>query len=389
MRLLAACSLGGAGHLNPLLPFLDAAYSSGSEVLVVGPPALETMVRDAGFSFHAGGEPEEADIAPIRERLLTAPRAEATVLGNRDLFGRLATSAMLPAMEEVCQGWHPDLVLREPCEYASAVVASSRSIPIAQVAISTAAGERRSIDAAAPVLEQLRRGLVDELTQSPYLTRFPASMDPTVFVSTLRYRETRHGVSRALPDWWHGSRAPIVYVTLGSVLGHMTIAPRAFEILLDAAAQLRDVRVLLTTGRAANVSTSPRIPPHVHVETWVNQADVLNSASVVICHGGSGTTLGSLAAGVPMVVVPFFADQFDNAEHVRRAGAGIVIDLPRRPDGSLDLDDGASIASRIARATDEVARVRSFTAAASKLSNELASRMDPGAALAHIVSSHA
>jgi UDP:flavonoid glycosyltransferase YjiC (YdhE family) len=386
MRLLAACSLGGAGHLNPLLPFLEAAHSSGNEVLVVGPPALKTMVRDAGFSFHAGAEPEEVDIAPIRERLLTAPRAEATILGNRDLFGRLATSAMLPTMEEVCQRWRPDLVLREPCEYASAVVASSRRIPIAQVAISTAAGERGSIDAAAPALEQHRRGLVDELKRSPYLTRFPASMDPTVFASTLRYRETLHGVSRALPDWWHGSRAPVVYVTLGSVVGHMMIAPRAFEILLDAAAQLRDVRVLLTTGRDADVSTSARIPPHVHVEAWVNQADVLDSASVVVCHGGSGTTLGALAAGVPMVVVPFFADQFDNAEHVRRAGAGVVIDLPRGADGSLDLDDGASIASRIVRATHEVAHVRSFTTAASKLSNELASGMDPGAALAHIAS---
>src|SRR5271155_2988753 len=125
MRLLAACSLGGAGHLNPLLPFLHAARSAGDDVLVVGPPALEAMVQGAGFAFHAGDEPEEADIAPLRERLVAASRAEATILGNRDLFGQLATSAMLPSMDELCQRWRPDLILREPSEYASAIVAAS------------------------------------------------------------------------------------------------------------------------------------------------------------------------------------------------------------------------------------------------------------------------
>ena len=34
-RLLAACSLGGAGHLQPLLPFLAAAERRGGQVLVV------------------------------------------------------------------------------------------------------------------------------------------------------------------------------------------------------------------------------------------------------------------------------------------------------------------------------------------------------------------
>jgi UDP-N-acetylglucosamine transferase subunit ALG13 len=386
MRLLAACSLGGAGHLNPLLPFLDAARSAGDDVLVIGPPALEAMVRGAGFAFHAGDEPEEADIAPLRERLVAAPRAEATILGNRDLFGQLATSAMLPSMEELCQRWHPELILREPSEYASAIVAASRGIPTAQVAISSAVGEVGSIAAAAPVLEQVRRGVVGEIRRSPYLTRFPASMDPPEFDSTIRYRETAPGDHRALPDWWGGSRAPLVYVTLGSVFGYMTIASRVFEIMLDAAARLGGARVLLTTGRGSSIPSAGRIPPHIHVESWVDQADVLDSCSLVICHGGSGTTLGALAAGVPMVVIPFFADQFDNAAKVQEAGAGVVVDVPRRADGSLDLDDSASIASHIARAAEQVAAVGSFRASALELSNELASTLTPAEALTYVAS---
>jgi UDP:flavonoid glycosyltransferase YjiC (YdhE family) len=168
MRALAACSLGGAGHLHPLLPFLAAARRRGDEALVVGPPALREMVELAGYPFQPGGEPPEADVAPIRERLPVAPPREASLLGNRDLFGRLATTAMLPRMEQICTEWLPDIVLRDPCEYASAVVAGRLGIPAAQVAISLAEAEAGSIDAAAPALEEHREGLVAELRASPY-----------------------------------------------------------------------------------------------------------------------------------------------------------------------------------------------------------------------------
>jgi UDP:flavonoid glycosyltransferase YjiC (YdhE family) len=44
------------------------------------------------------------------------------------------------------------------------------------------------------------------------------------------------------------------------------------------------------------------------------------------CHGGSGTTLGALAAGLPLVVVPLFADQPVNARRVAAVGAGLAVE---------------------------------------------------------------
>src|SRR5207245_6636604 len=84
---------GGAGHLNPLLPFLQAARRAGNETLAIAPPAMEEMVEGTGLPYRRGGEPPEADVAPIRERLPVVPREEASVLGNRELFGRMATTA--------------------------------------------------------------------------------------------------------------------------------------------------------------------------------------------------------------------------------------------------------------------------------------------------------
>jgi UDP:flavonoid glycosyltransferase YjiC (YdhE family) len=53
---------------------------------------------------------------------------------------------------------------------------------------------------------------------------------------------------------------------------------------------------------------------------------VLEQADLVLCHGGSGTVYGALAAGIPVVVVPVFADQFENGRRVAATGAGLVVE---------------------------------------------------------------
>jgi UDP:flavonoid glycosyltransferase YjiC (YdhE family) len=45
----------------------------------------------------------------------------------------------------------------------------------------------------------------------------------------------------------------------------------------------------------------------------------------MVCHGGSGTVRGGLTAGVPMAVLPLFADQPYNAVRVAEIGAGIAL----------------------------------------------------------------
>jgi UDP:flavonoid glycosyltransferase YjiC (YdhE family) len=69
------------------------------------------------------------------------------------------------------------------------------------------------------------------------------------------------------------------------------------------------------------------LPAGVHAERWVDQERVQAAAGVVVCHGGSGTVFGALAAVVPVVVVPVFADQFENGRRVAAAGAGVVVEV--------------------------------------------------------------
>ena len=321
-----------ARRRGPLQP-ARAVSARGSSPRRRGPDGgAAGVVRDG----RVGGLPVPGRWRAVRSagrgdqgRLPVVPAAEASVLGNRELFGRLATGAMLAGMEDAWDDWGPELVLRDPTEYASAVLAARTRTPVAQVAISLAEVEAGSIAVAAPALEEHHQGLVSALRAQPYLTRFPASLDPSPFADTVRFHEPARSarlaaglvgrVARAadLPDLRHG---PGLHVDRRRDLRDGAEGGRANE---RAGAVDR--------GPPFDASTLGPVPANVHVEPWVDQARVLEQAELVVCHGGSGTTLAALAAGVPLVMVPLFADQFENARRVAPTRAGLVVEAQATP----------------------------------------------------------
>lgn len=67
------------------------------------------------------------------------------------------------------------------------------------------------------------------------------------------------------------------------------------------------------------------LPGNVTVETFVPQAKVFHRAALIVHHGGSGTFIGALAAGVPQVIVPLFADQPYVAAAAEAAGVAASV----------------------------------------------------------------
>lgn len=323
MRVLVT-STSGAGHFGPLVPVVEAAARRADDVLFVVPSALAERVEATGHAFRIGADPPAEEMAAILERVPTASRREAAILVNREVFGRLDTAAMLPAVEAACEDWQPDLVLREAAEYAAAIAAERRGLPHAQIAIGLAQIESWSLDLAAPVLTDYGETTVQRIRASPYLSRIPASLDPSPFTATYRFRESAGTPPSPLPDWWDGEESPLVYVSFGSITGRLPAGAAAYRAAVRAVRGL-GVRVLVSTGRTLDPAALGPLPPNVHAEAWVSQDDVLGQASVVVCHGGAGTTFGALRAGLPVVFVPFMADQPANARLVAEAGAGLVV----------------------------------------------------------------
>jgi UDP:flavonoid glycosyltransferase YjiC (YdhE family) len=69
-----------------------------------------------------------------------------------------------------------------------------------------------------------------------------------------------------------------------------------------------------------------RLPPNVRVVGRVPLDRVLPHATAVVHHGGAGTVLGALAAGVPQLVCPGPGDRRHNATLVARRGAGLSVE---------------------------------------------------------------
>ena len=112
---------------------------------------------------------------------------------------------------------------------------------------------------------------------------------------------------------------------------HLPAIASLFGFVLLAFAVARpemEVRVLMTVGRKVDPTTLGAVPSNAHVQQWCPQAAVLAHAAAMIGHGGFGTTMGALAAGVPQVVAPIFTfDQVVNGEHVASVGAGLTVEV--------------------------------------------------------------
>ncbi len=92
---------------------------------------------------------------------------------------------------------------------------------------------------------------------------------------------------------------------------------------IDALASL-PVRGIVTTGPAVDPKAL-RHSENVTVVTSAPHSVVLKHTSVVVTHGGHGTVIRALAAGVPLVVMPQGRDQADNATRVESRGAGVTV----------------------------------------------------------------
>ncbi len=362
-------STGLQGHLDPLLPFAASARAGGHELLLVTPKSGGARAEAAGIPVALGEDPPPEAVSWIWAEFAAAPPRRRARLVDGLLFPGPQAQALMPAMERATRSWRPDLILREPCEYSSAAVALNLGVPLATVAISQGRVEAGARRLAGPILDQRRAGTAAALRSAPYLSRFPSSLDPDRFPETRRYRV----LEEARRPWrgrWGDDPRPLVYLTLGTVAP--TVASQAgptFEAMAEAVSEL-SVRGLLTVADGPH--RLPGGPPaNLQVEPFVPQETVMGEAAVVVCHGGSGTVLGALGAGVPLVILPMLADQLANATMVARAGAGLVLEPPL---GAAGVAGGAaSIRSAVLRVLGEPA----FRVAAQGIAAEMRQALPP------------
>lgn len=330
MRILMTSNTG-AGHIGPMVPFAHAFLRAGHDVLLAAPAKAHPTVARAGVPFLPLADPPSEETDAVFASLAGLPQEEQSVRVMREIFAGIDARTSLPDVLRAVGQFRPDVLLREPTEYAGLLAAERLGVRHGRIAIMAAGTETWGVPVVAPVLDEhrARLGLRPDpdgrrITESAYLTILPEALeDPDDFgpAHAIRFREHRADPSPLPYSWSHEDR-PLVYVTYGSVTPTMPYFPALFRDTVAALGEL-PVRALFTVGVEVDVEALGPVPGNVRIARWIPQADVMPHAAAMVGHGGAGSTRIALAAGVPSVVVPGFADQFRNAERVAALGAGL------------------------------------------------------------------
>jgi MGT family glycosyltransferase len=111
----------------------------------------------------------------------------------------------------------------------------------------------------------------------------------------------------------------LVYLSLGS-LGSADV--ELMQRLIDTLAETRH-RVVVSMGPQHD---QLRLAGNMVGAEFLPQVSILPHVDAVITHGGNNTVTECLYHGKPMVVLPLFWDQYDNAQRMHETGLGIRLD---------------------------------------------------------------
>jgi MGT family glycosyltransferase len=159
-------------------------------------------------------------------------------------------------------------------------------------------------------------------THSPWLNMylFPAVADyPRIepldetwhrLQSTVRTSEASFDVDEHVPG-----EGRVVYLSLGS-LGCMDVG--LMQRLIDALATTEH-RTIVSMGPLKDQMT---LHEGQYGEEFLPQPSILPQCHLLITHGGNNTTCEGFHFGLPMIGLPLFWDQYDNAQRLQETGYG-------------------------------------------------------------------
>lgn len=344
------------GHLFPLIPLASAAREAGHEVVFGTGEALLGTVRGLGFAAHRVGiAVSEAEAEAVRRHGRDADFATVGVT----MFGDILPHATHDDLRRLLPELRPDLVVYEQSDAGAAKAAREAGIPVVSHVIGrsmppdilAAAAKRMAwlwADGPAPADAMLGDTVIDlwpDALRDPVVAALP-----TVF----RMRPQPFDLDVPLPPVATASRR-LVYLTFGTVSFGATSVLRT---VIEGLSRLPvDVLVALGPGDPTVLGS---VPERVHVTRFVPQAEVLRHAALVVHHGGTGTVLGTLAAGLPQLVLPQGADQFVNAATLAELGAarslvGAEITAEAVEEDARALLDGTAARDVARRVADEIA----------------------------------
>jgi UDP:flavonoid glycosyltransferase YjiC (YdhE family) len=361
------------GHFHPIAPLCLALQAAGHDVLVATGPDLVGWVRRCGLSAVPAGLTQDEAVR----------RAQASVPAGRafgpHMFAHVAPAPMLTDLVRLVQRWPPGLVVHEESEYVGPLLATVLDVPCVThswpAPARTDVAGRHAIDAVAAHWNQLV-GQPARVTGDLYLDACPPALQSPEVRSIPAVMAVRpepfDGPSSPARPHLHELARPAAYVTFG------TVAEFARPDRLGAAARAtaHEVATVVVTSGPNDPADIRAAQPNVVVERYIPQRQLLQNTDVVVSHGGAGSTVGALVAGLPQLVLPQGApSQASIGERLSTIGAGLTIPAEDRSE------------DRIRSAVRRLLQDPSFTYTARQIAQELRLLPAPTQVAEHVIES--
>lgn len=327
MKRILFTTTAGSGHFQVLSTLAQEFIEMGHTVKVAAPESFRLSVEAVSLDFAPfdDSNKDHPAFAELRAGFASNDPEEIERLIGKIVFGLTNTEAALPRLERTVQDWSPDLIISESAEVSGGIVAAQYNIHYIRATPSLAIMDKHFmptvLDGVSNLLEahsQNRDDFEGWLINRELLTYFPKEFENPEYLGPVGIHRMRHEGSMAAQS---KPEKPLIYVTMGSESSKIGFYPRIIQSVLDNLKGV-EANILVAVGKDADITSLQFDQSNIEVKNWVNQPEVLSRASLMICHGGSGTILDGLAAGIPLIVVPLFADQPMNAAAVERTSCG-------------------------------------------------------------------
>jgi UDP:flavonoid glycosyltransferase YjiC (YdhE family) len=150
---------------------------------------------------------------------------------------------------------------------------------------------------------------------------WPPNSTATGFVFYDKLDASSAGLSSEMEEFLDRGEPPIIF-TLGTSAVH--VRSNFYEVSYRAAEKLGK-RAILLAGPNFESRMGLRSAGNILVAEYARYSQLLPRGAATVHSGGIGTTAQALRAGKPQMIMPFSHDQPDNADRIRRLGAGTMI----------------------------------------------------------------
>lgn len=317
------------GHITPMLGVSAALRDAGHEVRLATHPSQHDLIRHAGLDVVEAGMSEAEMIAErLRRWPDTAPQPPSAWAVR--MFTHILAPTVIRDLTALVDAWRPHLLIHEEGEYAGPVIAATAGIPCvthgwgsplrSSTDLSALAADAAPLWEAAGVEMPSAAGLYRDGLINPCPSFL--QVDPPGADVSWRVRPSlvdgAHHEDAAMRNIGRGR--PLAYVGFGTV-AHFADAPEEIHAAVNALVARGVDVVVTTTDDLLRRALLERHHDRLQVLPFVSLPKLLPRCRLVVCHGGTGTVLAALTAGVPLVVVHRGApSQLRMADACARAG---------------------------------------------------------------------